>query len=85
MWCEIAICVSGEFVKLSVGIAEEKRGGVASYVATALQSFPCQGNITPVEALMDSGNLIPHYSGAIRTQITASDGVSRIPMFQPRI
>jgi len=37
----------------SVGKAEEKRGDVAYLVATAVQSFPCQGNTNTVEALMN--------------------------------
>ena len=54
--------VKGGFSKLSVGKAEEKRGDVAYLAATAIQSFPCQGNINTnlVEALVNSGDLTPY-------------------------
>ena len=46
---------------VSVGKAEEKRGDVAYLVASAVQSFPCQGNTNTVEALMNSWDLTPHW------------------------
>ena len=44
----------GEFTKLLVGRAGEKRGDVAYFVETTLQSSPCQGNSNPAEHLRQS-------------------------------
>jgi len=54
-----AICKSIRGIYKTVGIAVEKRGGVARFVATinAAQSSPCQGNTNLVEALGNFHNL----------------------------
>jgi len=53
-------CRVGEGVNKTVSKAEKRWGDVAYLVATAGQSFPCEGYTNIVEALINSGDLTPH-------------------------